>query len=255
MAREAQAHQTLQQVQQLIARLEHRAGEQSRFEVQLEQLQTLVAGVRRLTPELISIARQTHQLALGTALEAARAGEGGRVFAQMAEDVQRVAAVSDSLAVDVSGLLGGLSALGAEALADSRRYEQEDLALARALAGLLPEHLATLDALAGAQGAQLQQLISQDLALVDEVDAALVALQFQDRVSQVLVAVEQDMQRLEREVKLGRAQLLAGERAEPIDAEAWMARLSQGFTTPEQHSLRRGAAPGPAQDDVGITFF
>ena len=50
-------------------------------------------------------------------------------------------------------------------------------------------------------------------------------------------------------------ELAAGLRPEPLDPIAWRRDMSRQFTTPEQHALQRGADPGAAREDTGITFF
>ena len=100
-----------------------------------------------------------------------------------------------------------------------------------------------------------QALTSESQSVANEISDVLVALQFQDRVSQVLGHVGADMDRLKGEIDGARAAVAAGQRAGTLDEQAWLAELAKTYTTPEQHSLHRGENTATAQDNSDITFF
>lgn len=67
---------------------------QDRLEQGLSDLETISAGITKITSGIRSIADQTNLLALNAAVEAARAGESGRGFAVVAGEVRRLAHLS-----------------------------------------------------------------------------------------------------------------------------------------------------------------
>ncbi len=91
--------------------------------------------------------------------------------------------------------------------------------------------------------------------LAGDIAEVLVSLQFQDRVSQVLTHVADDMGRLGSRLDCAMGELKAGVEPEALNTSTWMAEMSRAYSTPEQHSLHRGEGGSNAPDSAGITFF
>jgi methyl-accepting chemotaxis protein len=72
-------------------------------------LEAHAADIGDITRAVSDIADQTNLLALNAAIEAARAGEHGRGFAVVADEVRAFAAASEKSARDVEGLAGTIS--------------------------------------------------------------------------------------------------------------------------------------------------
>jgi methyl-accepting chemotaxis protein len=89
-----------------------------------------------------------------------------------------------------------------------------------------------------------------------EISEVLVALQFQDRVSQILGHVAQDMGKLQERIATHDRARAAGESPVTVDAGAWLEELSHTYTVPEQHVVHGGGAPvSAAATETEITFF
>jgi methyl-accepting chemotaxis protein len=97
-------------------------------------------------------------------------------------------------------------------------------------------------------------LRQETLAIGSEISEVLVALQFQDRVSQVLSHVGNDMGKLVERIGSHEQQRSAGVASAAIDAMAWLEELSRTYTVPEQHVVHSGGVARPAASSE-ITFF
>jgi methyl-accepting chemotaxis protein len=88
------------------------------------------------------------------------------------------------------------------------------------------------------------------IGIRDEISDVLVSLQFQDRVSQILSHIRDDMRKLEAYV----GECLVTGQCTPIDTQAWLDELSKTYTTMEQIEMHTGV--GATQSNSSeITFF
>lgn len=230
-----------------------------------ESLLTQITELARFTDELKAmatdvgnIAGQTNLLALNAAIEAARAGEQGRGFAVVADEVRKLSTLSGETGRQISEKVEVVNTAIHSALKASESYAQEDAEMIGhaeiTMQGVLSRFHEEVSALSGTC-AVLQK---ESRVIKDEISDVLVALQFQDRVSQMLSHVRNDLNKLVGYLAEHGRNLASGKLSAPIDAWSWLNELSSTYTTAEQRVVHGGGKPARTVDasaSTEITFF
>jgi len=234
--------------------LDESVGKRNQLIERIGQLQAHTSQLRGMAESVSYIAGQTNLLALNAAIEAARAGEAGRGFAVVADEVRKLSMQSNDTGKSISTSVGQIVAeLEATALRAQQLGEEEKLLMNDA-SGSVTEVINTFQQITHELKDSQQQLAASGGQVRDEIQDVLVNLQFQDRISQILGHVMADMQRLE--ATLNDAVQAPGGQLPPVpDTRKWLAELKKTYTTHEQHSLHSGgkAQGGSASEEV--TFF
>lgn len=214
---------------------------------EIEALSRFTSDLRSMAEEVSGIAKQTNLLALNAAIEAARAGEVGRGFSVVADEVRKLSNLSGEAGSRIVETVETVNQSILKALDASRQYAHKDKQMLDSTEHMIEGVLASFGASAQSLQESAGMLRDESMLIESEITEVLVALQFQDRTSQILASVSSDIDRLSSDVADPNA--LAG-----IDRQAWMSRLQQSYTTPEQHGIH-GGTKGASASQPEITFF
>ncbi|VFR23921.1 Methyl-accepting chemotaxis protein I (serine chemoreceptor protein) [plant metagenome] len=97
-----------EQVNQALASIEHLVSDVTDTAGQIEQLASGASEISRVLDVIGTIAGQTNLLALNAAIEAARAGEAGRGFAVVADEVRALAHRTQESTVEIEQMIVGI---------------------------------------------------------------------------------------------------------------------------------------------------
>ena len=224
---------------------------------QIKDLERFTRELRGMAEGVASIAAQTNLLALNAAIEAARAGPAGAGFAVVATEVRMLSMRSAETGKEITNRVGLISsAILAASQAAEQSSDAEDKSMQSAegmIEAVLNEFREMTDALV-----QSSALLKQEsIGIQGEVGQALVQLQFQDRVSQVMSHVRANMEQLLPLLRENRQRYIDSGVLEPLDPDLLMHDLQKTYAMAEEHAVHSGArlaAPAASEADE-ITFF
>ncbi|MBW4049433.1 MAG: chemotaxis protein [Proteobacteria bacterium] len=221
---------------------------------QIVSLSDYAASLEHMAKQVSALAAKTNLLALNAAIEAARAGEHGRGFAVVADEVRNLSKLSRMTGEEMSEKVRTINTAFQTFVHDAQQsHSQEKDFLADSDASIR-QVLGRLRDMTGGLTNSSDILQQESQKIGEEIAQVLVALQFQDRVSQILAHTRQSLDRLNEEV----SQFLRTsqqEGAASIDVAAYMQRIANGYTTQEQRLNHTGVATTEVQDGGDITFF
>ena len=222
---------------------------------EIAKLSQITDELRAMGSEVAGIASQTNLLALNAAIEAARAGEQGRGFAVVADEVRTLSNRSGEAGASITQRISQVNDTLQNTLDRTTQFAQQE-------ARILQKAETTIQAVleqfrdAGNQIIESAQELEQESSEVRRnVADVLVALQFQDRVSQILSHVTTDMEKLATTLREHQQFLQQGMMVEGLDVKGWLAAIERTYTTLEQVAVHQGKDQRQGPADSSITFF
>lgn len=225
----------------------------------LEKVQGLnqfISELHDMAAEVAKIAAQSNLLALNAAIEAARAGELGRGFAVVAKEFRMLSNQSGETGRHIAEKVDIISnAILSTCKVAEESVQQEDGAM------LESEHTinAVLDDFRNVTGAlqQSSQLLKDEsVGIKDEIGQALVQLQFQDRVNQILTQVKSSIEQLPVYLAKHGEECRGGSELKPLDPSVLLLEMKNNYVMSDQRAVHSGEAFAVAKkNDDEITFF
>jgi methyl-accepting chemotaxis protein len=231
---------------------------------QRDELLSEISGLSKITVELsgmsaevAGIASQTNLLALNAAIEAARAGEYGRGFAVVADEVRTLSTRSGETGARIGRRIEQVNSTLQTTLDRTAEYAAEDntrlVKSESSIAQVLEQFQSSSENIL-----QSAHILEQESAAVQSsVEEVLVNLQFQDRVSQILGHVIDDMEKLVAAIADQETRIRHGEPVKAIDTSEWLQSLQKTYTTLEQVDVHMGSGShnSKGSNNSEITFF
>jgi methyl-accepting chemotaxis protein len=220
----------------------------------VQGLSRFVTELKDMAAEVAKLAQQTNLLALNAAIEAARFGEQGRGFAIVAKEFKMLSQLSGETGQRIDAKVAVINTAILDACAVVRELVKQgdgSMATAQTCVGrVLEEFKDITDTLLESS----TQLKDESIGIKSEISEALVQLQFQDRISQIMNHVKDNIERLPAYVhEHGETYARSGE-LRPLDAEALLTELKENYAMKDQHVVHEGARVAKAAE-TEITFF
>lgn len=227
-------------------------------EVLLREINSLsgyTSSLQRMAKDVGDIARQTNLLSINAAIEAARAGDVGRGFAVVAAEVRKLSNLSAETGKKIGDTINAVSGAIEHTLNVSRSFAEKDDVLVNHSSEVIGDVVTRFQNAATDLADAAEFLRQENHSIAGDVSSVLVALQFQDRVSQILQQVQDDAQRLQEQILHNEQDKAAGNFVRAFDVAAWKDEMARAYTMPEQMAVHQGGAVRPAAAPAEITFF
>ncbi len=221
---------------------------------EFESLAKVTEDLKQMATGVADIAKQTNLLALNAAIEAARAGDTGRGFAVVADEVRKLSDQSGVLGKQIKVNVEAVNAAMTKALTTAGQMSRQNETLGSSSDTTIRNVLERFSGVVQGLSESSREMADGSQSVRQKVEEVLVHLQFQDRTSQILVAVTTDIERLGQRMREQERLVEQGAVPEPFDARAWIAELERTYTTLEQHDAQHPAAQGKIEA-TEITFF
>ncbi len=222
---------------------------------EINNLSTIAEELSKMGDEVAGIASQTNLLALNAAIEAARAGEAGRGFAVVADEVRTLSTRSGETGARITKTIEQVNETLQNTLEKTQDFTKQDALIINAAEETIKEVINNYSNAGEKIILSANQLEQENTAVQIAIDDVLVSLQFQDRVSQILGHVFDDMNKLAPNYQQCQYNFSQGEPIIPVDINQWLNNIKQTYTTLEQVATHDGSDQVKENKNDEITFF
>jgi methyl-accepting chemotaxis protein len=190
------AHEASRQMEQLVQALEEVSGQSNSTVAHIDTMVDHLDGIFALLEDVKSIADQTNLLALNAAIEAARAGEAGRGFAVVADEVRNLSERSTAFNEQIRKLAHSSRDVVTKVRDSVQRMASRDLSRSQEAKHESARLMQQVSSMNSALSQGIQEISVCGRAIDNSVGEAVRSLQFEDIATQALGSALVHMGRL-----------------------------------------------------------
>jgi methyl-accepting chemotaxis protein len=221
----------------------------------IEDLSGFTEQLGKMALEVSSIASQTNLLALNAAIQAARAGDAGRGFSVVADEVRKLSHSSGDIGRKIIETIDSVNEAIEDTLMISKKFARQDERTLSNAEQIIASVLRHFTRAAAELSDSAELLRTENNAINHEISDVFIDLQFQDRVSQILTRVGDDLNKLEQHVNEPDTEEISAGHSRSVNVEQWLEELSMTYTMEEQLAAHEGAKTEIKTHQNMITFF
>lgn len=223
---------------------------------EINNLTSIAEELSHMGDEVAGIASQTNLLALNAAIEAARAGEAGRGFAVVADEVRTLSTRSGETGTRITERIGQVNSTLFSTLEKTQKFTKQDVKLIENAENVIEEVINQYRD-SGMKIIESAGHLEEESRMVkSSIEEVIVSLQFQDRVSQMLDQIHINMNKSSPKISQALNDISAGSAVEEINSKQWLSDFKSTYTTVEQVQMHEDQSAETKQAEKSeITFF
>ena len=252
---EALLEMSRQALSDVISRLKGTADASQQSLDDMQRIIKSVSHIRTILADIEYIADQTNLLALNAAIEAARAGEHGRGFAVVADEVRKLSARSNEAADEIGKLVKSVDSEIKEIHDNTRQNADDTVKKSVEAEGVVDSTLKRIDKMMEETRLDLDEMMKETETLAADISGIVVGMQFQDitrqRIEHVVEPLMMFKEEMERSVRMAREM---GEAIKTLDVEDGIDWLEKHYTMESERKVLEetfSAASAEKKDSSG----